>query len=258
MIRTGKGPPLILFHGILCSESVWRRVVPLVADHHDTIVPTSLGHRGGAPAGRGPVRFSDLADEAERLLDGLAIDRAHLAGNSLGGWLSLELARRSRALSVCAFSPAGFWTASDPGKHRAGVAFRASIRQARMGRPFIRLVAWSARFRRWALRLIAVHGERATIDELLAFTDDMLECTVLDDLLSTGEAVAGLDGAACPITLAWSDPDRLLPLATHGARARERLPSARFKVLEGIGHVPMVDAPEVVAATILETTRAGG
>ena len=45
-------------------------------------------------------------------LDGLGIARAHLAGNSLGGWVALELAGLSRALSVTGLSPAGFWARS--------------------------------------------------------------------------------------------------------------------------------------------------
>ena len=48
-------------------------------------------------------------DDLERLLDELGLAKAHLAGNSLGGWAALELARRGRALTVCALSPAGAW-----------------------------------------------------------------------------------------------------------------------------------------------------
>ena len=42
----------------------------------------------------------------------------------------------------------------------------------------------------------------------------------------------------------------------NGARARELVPGARFIVLDDVGHVPMLDDPELVARTILES--AGG
>ena len=50
-----------------------------------------------------------MVDAAESFLDEHGLARPHLAGNSLGGWVAIELARRGCAASVCAFSPAGFW-----------------------------------------------------------------------------------------------------------------------------------------------------
>jgi pimeloyl-ACP methyl ester carboxylesterase len=97
MLRQGKGPPLVLFHGVLCSERVWERVIPLVAPHHDTIALTALGHKGGNAARARPTRFSHVIDDAQETLDRLGIAKAHLAGNSMGGWVALELARRGRA-----------------------------------------------------------------------------------------------------------------------------------------------------------------
>ena len=63
---------------------------------------------------RRPVRIADLVDDVERILDEHVIDRPHVAGNSLGGWMALELARRGRARTVCALSPAGTWAAGTP------------------------------------------------------------------------------------------------------------------------------------------------
>jgi pimeloyl-ACP methyl ester carboxylesterase len=60
----------------------------------------------------------------------------------------------------------------------------------------------------------------------------------------------------CPITIAWSGSDALLPVAQYEKKVRERLPQAVFKVLPDVGHVPMFDDPDLVARTILTTTRA--
>lgn len=235
---------------------MWRSVIPVVAAHHDTIAPTALGHRGGNVPSVRPVRIAHVIDDAERLLDDLRIDRAHLAGNSMGGWVALELARRGRALSVCAFSPAGCWHEVAADKGRATAALRATVRDARRGRFVLPLLARSPSFRRWAMRLNAAHGERVDATEVVALVDDLLGCRVGNDLLGTTEALAPLDPVPCPITLAWAEGDRVLPLRSHGARAREIMPGARFIVLKDVGHVPMFDDPDLVARTVLECTGA--
>src|SRR5580704_16742535 len=82
VLRQGSGEPLVLLHGILGSERMWSHVVPLLADHHDVIAPTMLGHRGGAPATMRPARLEHVVDDAQRLLDELGLEQVHLAGNS--------------------------------------------------------------------------------------------------------------------------------------------------------------------------------
>ncbi|MGO9836377.1 MAG: alpha/beta fold hydrolase [Polyangiaceae bacterium] len=254
MIRQGEGSPLVLFHGILGSERMWGRVVPLLAAKHDTIAPTALGHRGGPRASMWPARIEHVVDDAERLLDELGLATAHLAGNSLGGWVALELARRGRARSVCAFSPAGCWPRTrDPNRTSA---LRGTIRVTRRGRRLLPLLARSARFRRWAMRLNAVRGDRVTASELVELGRDVLGCTIANDLLERQEGLDPLESTPCPITLAWSEKDRIFPVAEYGARARALVPGARFLVLEDVGHVPMFDSPELVATTVLETTGA--
>jgi pimeloyl-ACP methyl ester carboxylesterase len=253
MIREGQGTPLLLLHGILGSETMWRHVVPLLAGHHDTIAVTALGHRGGTSAVARPVRIEHVVDDAERCLDALRIDRAHLAGNSMGGWVALELARRGRALSVCALSPAGCW--DEPShKGRAVASLRSTLFLARLGRPILPLLARFGPARRWAMNPNAAYGDRLAPADLLAAADDLLGCEVGEDLLATSEALRPLDPLPCPVTIAWSALDRLLPLAVYGDRARRLVPGARFVVLDDVGHVPMFDAPEVVARTILERT----
>lgn len=255
MIRQGDGPPLLLLHGILGSHTMWRRVVPLVAPQHDTIALTALGHRGGPSPTERPVRIAQMVDDVERRLDELHVGRAHVAGNSMGGWIALELARRGRALSVCALSPAGCWHPHASDQSRPASILKATVRDARLGRPFLGLAARSAAIRRWALRAIAKYGERTTPAELVTLTDDLLACTVANNLLGAGDSVGALD-AACPVTIAWSENDRILPLRVNGAIARELVPGARFVVLHDVGHVPMIDAPDVVADAILDATGA--
>jgi pimeloyl-ACP methyl ester carboxylesterase len=251
--------PLVLLHGLGMSARVWDGVRPFLTGV-DPLVPTLLGHRGGRPAARRPVRVRDVVDDAEAMLDERGVGRAHLAGNSLGGWVAIELARRGRARSVCALSPAGCWTSGTRGQTDGAAKIRRLIALTRVGQalPLLRV----ARVRRPALRDVAVHGDRLTRLEAVEGGRDLLGCAVAEDLLTTVDELAPLDPLPCPITLAWAREDAITPLATNGAVARERLPGAEFVVLPGCGHVPMIDEPELVAATILRValgaTRAVG
>jgi pimeloyl-ACP methyl ester carboxylesterase len=85
----------------------------------------------------------------------------------------------------------------------------------------------------------------------------VLGCTIAEDLFSMEEALVPIEGAPCPITVAWAEMDRVFPVSEYSARAQVLVPEARFLVLEGVGHVPMLEAPELVANTVLETTGRG-
>lgn len=256
MLRQGSGEPLVLLHGVLGSERMWTHVVPLLAASHDVIAPTVLGHNGGRAPTTRPVGLADLVDDVERTLDELGLGAVDLAGNSLGGWIALELARRGRARSVCALSPAGAWEADWTDRKRVFATLERIVRDSRRARRVLPLVARSKRVRRYALRSSAVHGERVSAEELLGMVDDTIGCTLAKELLATDAQLAPLDPSPCPITLAWSGRDRLFPPALYGARAQQLIPGARFVVLDGVGHVPMLDDPRLVAETILSVTGA--
>ena len=244
--------PLALFHGVTMSARAWQRVTPLLADDFTVVTPTALGHSGGPPAVARPARIADVVDDAERTLDRLGIETAHLAGNSMGGWVALELARRGRARTVCALSPAGTWDASSR-EHRATRAVLARARtDTQRSQHLLPLALHVPAIRRFALRSTAADGARVSRAEILGAAQDLLGCAVVEDLLDTRESLPPLDPVPCPITIAWCGEDRLLLESVNGAIARRLVPGARHLTLPGVGHVPMLDDPALVAATIRE------
>ncbi|TCJ97474.1 alpha/beta fold hydrolase [Nocardia alba] len=247
---------IVLFHGVTMSSAAWEDVVPFLSDHHDVVALTALGHRGGPVARQRPVEVRDLVDEAERMLDDRGIAQAHLAGNSLGGWMAIELALRGRALSVCALSPAGFWDGGGHGQTAAVRKLRRIGTLVRATRRVHPLALRSAVVRRLSMRDVACRADRLTPTQALTATADLIGCTVTEDLLGTAEQIAPVSELPCPITLAWSAKDAILPPKVNGRIAQERFPRARFEILPGVGHVPMIDDPKLVATTILATTGA--
>src|ERR1700738_3302891 len=106
----GTGSPLLLLHGIGAIWRAWSPVLPYLEPYHEVIVPTLHGHAGG------PALDSEVVPSVEALVDGIeaeldrmGLEKVHIAGNSLGGWIGIELARRGRAQSLVLLSPAGSW-----------------------------------------------------------------------------------------------------------------------------------------------------
>jgi len=254
MLREGSGEPLVLFHGILCSEAAWRHVMPLLAGEFDVIALTAEGHHGGPRPPRRPATIETLVAAAGRQLDELGIGEAHLAGNSLGGWIALELARRGRAKSVCGISPAGFWDDDWEERERVFALLLNSVRDTRRGRRLLGMLARSPRFRRWALRDVAVHGDRVSREDLLRNADDVIGCYIAKELIVPGSRLQPL-ALDCPVTLAWAERDVLFPAEVYRARAEAVVPGAEFFVLEDVGHMPMLDDPRLVADTIRTATH---
>ena len=252
------GSAVVLLHGLCDSASAWQDVIPRLRNYHEVYAPTAIGHRGGPPAPRRPATIYDVVDWAEGYLDEQDLQQPHLVGHSMGGFVAIELARRGRAKTVCALSPGGFWSSGDGLRKRTMAKVTSGEGMARLIRPIAGFALRSATIRRlWFRGSAAEHGDRITAQRAVEFVDDYLGCTVPSEILSTDEEqIAPLDPLPCPITLAWSEKDAMLPVASYGPNARERLPQATFIILEDVGHVPMMDDPALVARTILACTGA--
>jgi pimeloyl-ACP methyl ester carboxylesterase len=99
--RGGSGPPLVCLHGFTGTWRAWELVLPVLERHHEVLAPTLAGHAGG-PTLEGEISDRLLADEIERAMDEAGFETAHIVGNSLGGYVALQLAARGRAESVVA------------------------------------------------------------------------------------------------------------------------------------------------------------
>ena len=246
---------MVLLHGITMSWRTWKPVVPFLVGRHDVFAPTMAGHRGGpAPRPGSPLGVTALVDVLCDQLDEAGIETAHLVGNSLGGWVALELARRGRARSVIGLSPAGTWRARRD-LVRLIWMFRAG--HIAIGSPRLAWIARNPTMRRMALRQMIAHPERVPEDEVVELLADFEDCALFTALLDGTASLhhlAEFDVALCPVTIAWGEKDRLIPFHRYGRPMRETVRGADFTTLPGVGHVPMYDNPRLIARTILDTT----
>jgi pimeloyl-ACP methyl ester carboxylesterase len=248
--------PLVLLHGVTSSGKAWDDLLPRLSQRFEVLAPSALGHRGGESIEKSPTTLLDIVDAAERYLDIHNLDRPHLVGHSMGGFVAIELARRGRASTVTALSPAGFWAADDPIRADIVHSVRRSVLLARWAGPLVKIAVSTNAGRRFMMGTAMVHPERMTSATARGVISDHAACTlgkVLD--VTATDTVAPMDPAPCPITVAWAAEDDILPLAKYQAAVQDRLPGARFVVLPKVGHAAMVDDPELVIHTIERGTE---
>ena len=106
--RSGEGPALVLLHPLGADRRVWDPVIEQLASQRE-VIAVDLPGFGESPALAGTPTPAALAGAVSEQLAELGVGRAHVAGNSLGGWVALELALAGHARSVTAIAPAGLW-----------------------------------------------------------------------------------------------------------------------------------------------------
>jgi pimeloyl-ACP methyl ester carboxylesterase len=255
--RGGTGTPVLLLHGVGGTWQIWSSVLPLLEPHHDVIAPTLPGHGGGPHMEiTSALSIETLADALVEELDRMGVAKAHIVGNSLGGWLAIELARRGRASSLVLFSPAGAWKSQRSIELRAA-AIRGSHVMLRRLAPYAGVVA-AVRPLRWLLLAAQVrHPDRVPVEVLAALIRATGAAPVVMPLvraLPRHQVEPLADVGDYPVRLVWADKDRVLPFAGFGAPMLERLPGAELRRLSNTGHIPMFDDPVAVAAEILAVT----
>jgi pimeloyl-ACP methyl ester carboxylesterase len=251
--RSGSGPPLVLLHGIGLDHRVWEPVVPMLEPEREAIAVDLPGF-GASPPLSGQPTIPTLADAVQELIGDLRLDRPHVAGNSLGGAIALELGARGAARTVCALSPAGL------AKGREGLYERGSLRAihaiSRALHPIAHL-AFAGPVRRTLLMSQIVSRPWRVPADAAAH---MNHCTVrspgfLPTLPEVGRRAPA--EPVCPATIAWAEHDRLLLTSRQAPRARRMYPRARHQIVTGCGHVPMWDDPLLVATVLLEASEDG-
>lgn len=252
----GSGSDLVVLHGLGGSWHIWRPVLGLLTGRHRVIAPTLPGHPGGPPLPKGAVpTVALLTDLMIEDLRRRGIRHPHVAGNSLGGWIAIEMARRGYAQSVTALSPAGGW--QTPADYQAiAKMFRIIFRLLPL---MIFLFSWLLRFAgvRRALNAQAMeHGDRVPPDESRRAMRTMRGTRMLPALLDSMERVGGVQPfrvAPPRVVIAWCEHDKVIPHGRYGAALTTVVQGAEAATVVGCGHVPMYDDPAQVASIIFDT-----
>jgi pimeloyl-ACP methyl ester carboxylesterase len=256
--REGTGDPLVLIHGIGHHWQGWAPVIRGLTDSFDVIAVDSpgFGRSEPLPAGTEPT-IDGYADAFAGWLAEQGLDRPHVAGNSMGGAIALELARRGVVRSATAISPAGFWC---PGELRFAQASLSSLTglPAPVQAGMLRLAETRAGRTALGVQLFS-RPWRMPSAEFQSLLTDAWASPVFGDVLAafdTYDFARGHELDGTPVTVAWGTRDRLLLYRPQSARARERLPQARHVTLPGLGHTPFFDDPGIVTHVVRSAAAA--
>jgi pimeloyl-ACP methyl ester carboxylesterase len=243
--RRGSGPALLLLHPLGADRHVWSPVLDRLAAERDVICADLPGFGGSAPleGDASPRALAGAVAEFARAL-GLGSD-VHVAGNSLGGWVALEMALAGDARSVTAIAPAGLWPQPLTPK-------RGTVRTlARTMLPVLPALVRSGPGRRVALAATVADAERVPPADALRLVRSYATAPGFAEVNAAMRAgrFQGLERIRVPVTLGWCEFDRLVAKPAHLP------PTVRSVDLAGCGHVPMWDAPEKVANLLLAGSR---
>jgi pimeloyl-ACP methyl ester carboxylesterase len=244
--RAGAGTPLLLMHPLGAHRGVWKPVLPLLTVDFDVVSVDMPGFGESDPLPAGvPATAANLAAAAGDTLRSLGIERAHVAGISLGAWAALEFAKTGAALSATTLCAAGFW--------RSTLGPRPEIARsaAKRALPLLRPVLASTAGRRGLLSGVMAHPERIPPADAYALVRAYAAAPGFGaaNQAMRSDLFRGFEEIDVPVTMAWADRDR-------SVYPPKQVPAdVDVRRLRDCGHVPTWDSPEQVAATIVHGAR---
>ena len=243
--RTGEGPPLLLIHGLGATRHIWRPQIESVAGERDVIALDMPGFGDSEPLREPPTPWA-LATAIARMCAETGVERPHVAGNSLGGWVALEIAKAQGAASVCLISPAGLW------RRPLGPRKLDSRAWARRIRPLVLAATRNRRARHAMLRTTVGRPENVPAADAREMIDAWLTAPGYDaaNAEMRRHVCEDLDRVRVPTTVAWGELDGLV----GPPRPERRPPGSVFVKLSGCGHTPNWDVPELISDLLLRTS----
>ncbi len=246
----GRGPVLVLLHGLLGSSATWRHVMPMLARDFTVLAPDMLGH-GESAKPRGDYSLGAHAACVRDLMIVLGHERATIVGQSWGGGVAMQFAYQfpERSERIVLVSSGGLGTEvtpilralSLPGADFAlplgcGPALRDAGEKiggllARLGK---QPGAEGMEIWRSYAALADPDTRRAFLLTLRSVVDHLGQrVSARDRLYLTSEM---------PTLIVWGDKDPIIPIK-HGLDAHAAMPGSRLEVFPGVGHYPHCGDP---------------
>ncbi len=239
-VEIGKGFPLVLVHGFPLNHTIWDPMVPFLQERARVILPDLRGH-GRSPAPEGIYAMSTLAADLAALLDELGLEKVVLAGHSMGGYASLAFAQaypqRLAGLALVAALP----SADTPERREGRYATVAEVTRDGVNG--------------LAEKMATQLTHQVNLVEPLRH---LIQSTPLDGVAGSLKGMAErpdlsefLAGLELPVVLVAGDQDSIVPFERAQAVAGT-LRQGRLVKAPGAGHLPMMEAPNIVAGALLQ------
>ena len=244
----GEGPAIVFIHGLGASWQSWLEQMPELAKDH-RVVAMDLPGFGYSELPDEDISIEYYARWTIKLMDALEIESAVVVGNSMGGFVSAEMAIKfpERVQRLVFVSAAIFWQ----NRRRAQPLVQlAKLSDAVVARALVRATDDIATRRRLRYAALASAGFRYPqyISDELAH-EMVRSARRTDGFLPALEALAGYDleeelpKISCPTLIVWGAHDQLVSVK-DAERLEDLIPDSRREVFERTGHVAMLERPE--------------
>jgi pimeloyl-ACP methyl ester carboxylesterase len=246
----GRGPVLVLLHGITCSSETWEAIIPALARHYTVIAPDLLGH-GRSAKPRNEYSISAYANSVRDLLLALGQTRVTLVGHSLGGGVAMQFAYQFPEMveRLALVSAGGLGRELHPILRAAAVPGAGWLLPRVCTEGLHRIVDGATRF-------LGRTGLRAATDvrEVWRGFKTLRDAGARDAFVQTvrgaidvgGQRATALDRlyltAHIPTLIVWGEQDRIIPVE-HGHAGHAGIPGSRLEVFTEAGHFPYLDCP---------------
>ncbi len=248
-IREGEGPPLLLIHGVGSCKEVWAPLMPLLTPTHEVIAVDVPGFGESPPLapsqGADPVTFAKVLGQ---FLQHHGLQDVHAVGNSMGGFIALEMAKLGLVTRVTALSPGGF--GSKLQRQLTIGLLRAAGYAIRPLQSQIGAMLKIPGAQRLTGSLFFGDPMKLSREDYTHTLEALAASPVFDKALSALAKVHFRGETGVPTTIAWGEHDRLLP-PNQLKHALKVVPNAQGAILKGCGHVPTYDDPGQIAELIL-------
>jgi len=250
----GEGEPVFLLHGSFASLHTWDAWQQAMSPYYQTISLDFPGHGLTGPDSLKRYGVKDYSELVHALAQKLNIEQYHVAGNSMGGAVAMQLASdypgnvRSLNLIDAAGAPAGDRTLSDstaPKKSNSGGAW---IFQVARHPVFSKLLLSCTPKFLFAMNMKQVYGDDSKVtDEVTTRYYELMlregnRQATLDRLSQPRNSNIQFERLTMPTLILWGAEDTWIPLA-QGKRLQQALPGSNLMILDGVGHVPMEESP---------------
>jgi pimeloyl-ACP methyl ester carboxylesterase len=254
----GRGPLLVLLHGIAGNATTWEETMLRLSEHHAVIAPDLLGH-GESAKPRADYSLGAYANTIRDLLGALGYERGTIIGHSLGGGIAMQFAYQfpERCERLVLVSSGGL------GREVHPLLRAAALPGAEAVLPWLCMAG-----RQSVLAITHVLGRvglRASTDleEIWRNFSSLEESGARQAFVHTVRGIIDLGGqrvsatdrlylaAELPTLIVWGERDPLIPVH-HAREAHDRIPGSRLEIFAGAGHFPYRDDPQRFAATVLD------
>jgi pimeloyl-ACP methyl ester carboxylesterase len=255
-VRRGSGSPLLLVHGLGGGWRSWSPILEELAQHRE-VIAVDLPGFGQTPPLADEVSIANLTDSVADFIAEQGLEGVSTVGQSMGGRIVLELARRGVGGDTVALDPGGFW--SDRELHVFSATLRPSIALVRILRRSLPVLLNSAIGRTILLAQLSARPYALSRETVLPDVRGLAESPATGaamDALTKGPKQQGAPAGTVPgkVTIGWGRRDRVT-VPKQAARATKLFPDAQLHWFERCGHFPQWDAAPEATRLILDNTH---